>query len=44
MVQKGLLGHGAGHLILKLALRKDMSVRQAGLGLLAGEYWEELSR
>lgn len=42
MFARGLLGHGAGHLILKLAQRKGLSVREAGLGLLAGTYWEDL--
>jgi D-ornithine 4,5-aminomutase subunit alpha len=37
-----LLGHGAGHLILKLAQEKSISVREAGLALLEGRYWEEL--
>lgn len=40
---KGLLGHGAGKLILELAQQKSISVRQAGLGLLDGRYWEDLS-
>lgn len=42
MMDKGLLGHGAGHLILKLAQQKGLSIREAGLGLLDGRYWEEL--
>jgi D-ornithine 4,5-aminomutase subunit alpha len=42
MQDKGLLGHGAGKLILELAQQKGISVRQAGLGLLDGRYWEEL--
>ncbi len=43
MLDRGLLGHGAGHLILQLAQRQGLSVREAGLGLLAGKYWEELA-
>lgn len=42
MHQRGLLGHGAGHLLLELAKKKDVSVREAGTALLAGRYWEEL--
>jgi D-ornithine 4,5-aminomutase subunit alpha len=42
MLEKGVLGHGAGNLILKLAQKKGISVRQAGLGLIDGQYWEEL--
>lgn len=43
MLEKGLLGHGAGNLVLKLAQKKGISVRQAGLGLIDGNYWEELT-
>jgi D-ornithine 4,5-aminomutase subunit alpha len=40
--QDGLLGHGAGRLILELARAKDISVREAGLALLEGRWWEDL--
>lgn len=43
MLEKGLLGHGAGNLVLKLAKKKGISVREAGLGLIEGRYWEELT-
>ena len=42
MVQQGLLGHGAGHLILELAKNKGITVREAGEALLQGHYWQEL--
>jgi D-ornithine 4,5-aminomutase subunit alpha len=42
MLEKGLLAHGAGHLVLKLAERKGILVREAGLQLMAGEHWEDL--
>ena len=42
LTDKGLLQHGAGHLILQLAQRKDLTVREAGMGLLQGKYWEDL--
>ncbi len=42
MLEKGLLAHGAGHLVLKLAERKGISVREVGLQLMAGEHWEDL--
>ena len=38
--QRGLLGHGAGRLILELSRDKDISVREAGGALLEGRYWE----
>ena len=43
MQEKGLLGRGAGNLVLELAQKKSISVRQAGLGLIEGQYWEELT-
>jgi D-ornithine 4,5-aminomutase subunit alpha len=44
MSQRDLLGHGAGRLVLELAKTKQISVRDAGVALLAGEYWQELPR
>ncbi len=43
MLERGLLGHGAGRLVLELAQKKGIPVRQAGLGLIEGKYWEELA-
>ena len=42
--ERGLLGHGAGKLVLELAQAKRISVRAAGTALLAGQCWEELPR
>lgn len=42
MHARGLLGHGAGRLVLELAQAKGLSVREAGTALLAGHYWEAL--
>ncbi len=42
MMEKGLLGHGAGHLVLTLAQQKGMTIREAGNALLDGKYWEAL--
>jgi len=42
MGQRGLLGHGAGHLVLALAKKKGIPVREAGAALLAGRDWEAL--
>ena len=39
---QGLLGHGAGRLVLELARRKGLSVREAGTALLDRHHWEEL--
>jgi len=42
--KRGLLGHGAGRLILELAKAKGLPVRDAGIELSAGSYWEELPK
>lgn len=40
--ERDLLGHGAGNLILKLALKKGISVRKVGDALLRGQHWDEM--
>ena len=46
MQQRGLLGHGAGRLVLELAKSSGMSIRDAGEALLtgehSGEHWQAL--
>jgi len=42
MSQRQLLGHGAGRLVLELAKRFGVSVREAGTALLDGRYWDDL--
>lgn len=44
MQQRGLLGRGAGRVVLELAKRKGLSVREAGTALLDGRYWDDLDR
>jgi len=44
MHERQLLGHGAGRLVLELAQRTGLSVRNAGTALLDGRYWDELGR
>jgi D-ornithine 4,5-aminomutase subunit alpha len=38
-----LLGHGAGRLVLGLAQRRGIGVREAGAALLEGRFWDELA-
>jgi D-ornithine 4,5-aminomutase subunit alpha len=38
LAEKRVLGHGAGKLVLDLAARRKITVREAGLGLLRDEY------
>lgn len=42
--ERGLLGHGAGRLVLELARVRGISIREAADALGAGRYWEELTR
>lgn len=44
MDKRGLLGLGAGRLVLELAQAKGLAVREAGQALLQGSFWEELAR
>jgi len=44
MHARRLLGHGAGRLLLALATRTGLAVRDAGAALLSGRHWEELER
>ncbi|MDH3659590.1 MAG: ornithine aminomutase subunit alpha [Alphaproteobacteria bacterium] len=43
MSQRGLLGHGAGRLVLELSKAKGVTVREAAEALLAGQHWEDLA-
>jgi len=42
MLERGLLGHGAGKIILQLAKGKNITVREAGMGLMKDELWEDV--
>lgn len=44
LVERDLLGHGAGRFVLELAKAKEISVPEAGAALLEGRLWEELDR
>ncbi|HEX9260504.1 MAG TPA: D-ornithine 4,5-aminomutase subunit OraS [Acidimicrobiales bacterium] len=40
--ERRVLGHGAGALLLGLALAHGVSPREAALGLLEGRWWDEV--
>jgi len=40
-VERSLLGHGAGHVVYKLAKTKGLGVREAGVELAAGKLWDD---
>lgn len=38
---RGLMGHGVGHIVYRISKEKNISVRQAGLELIEGKHWDE---
>lgn len=40
-LERNLLGHGAGHIVYKLAHHKNIPIREAGLALANGNHWDE---
>jgi D-ornithine 4,5-aminomutase subunit alpha len=43
-VEHQLLGKGAGHIVWRLAQRKQMEIHKAGCELAEGRYWEEIKQ
>ncbi len=41
VIDRGLVGKGAGHVVYRLAKEKNLDIRQAGLKLIDGELWDE---
>jgi D-ornithine aminomutase S component len=41
VIDRGLMGKGAGHVVYKLAKSKNISVREAGVALADGKMWQE---
>jgi len=42
VIDRGLMGKGAGHVVYKLAKNKNISIREAGVALSEGKYWDEV--
>ena len=40
-MDRGLMGHGTGHVVYKVAQAKGISIREASAALARGEYWDE---
>ncbi len=40
-MERNLLAHGAGNVVLRLARAKEVDIRQAGLALSEGRLWDE---
>ena len=41
-IDRSLIGKGVGHLVYRAAKNNGVSIRQAGLGMLEGQYWDTL--
>ncbi|MGL6107147.1 ornithine aminomutase subunit alpha [Romboutsia sp.] len=44
VIDRGLMGKGAGHVVLKLAKEKNISTRDAGVMLVNGQCWDEVEK
>jgi D-ornithine 4,5-aminomutase subunit alpha len=42
VMNKGLMGKGAGNVVWRLSKKLGVSVREAGVGLAEGKYWDEV--
>lgn len=42
VMNKGLMGKGAGNVVWRLSKKLGVSVREAGLALAEGKYWDEV--
>ena len=42
VLDHGLIGKGAGHIVYKIAKEKDMDIREAGLQLAEGQLWDQI--
>lgn len=40
-LDRGLLPHGVGHIVYRMAKDNDLEIREAGLKLLDGELWDQ---
>jgi len=41
-LERNLLGHGAGNIVYKLSKNKNIPIREAGLALVDGKFWDEV--
>lgn len=43
LAERGVLGRGAGRVLLELAKAKGITLREAGAALRKGRYWDEVA-
>lgn len=41
VMDRGLMGKGAGHMVYRLAKESNMEIREVGLKLIDGQLWDE---
>ncbi|MDO5300876.1 MAG: ornithine aminomutase subunit alpha [Tissierellia bacterium] len=41
VLDRGLIGHGAGHIVYRIAKENNLDIRDAGLALVDGKYWDQ---
>lgn len=42
VIDRGLMGKGAGHVVYRASKLKNIPIREAGLGLIEGKYWDQV--
>ncbi len=40
-IDRDLIGKGVGHIVYRIAKEKNISLREAGLAMIEGEYWDD---
>lgn len=43
-IDRGLIGHGVGHVVYRISKEKGLDLRVAGLELIEGKHWEDAVR
>lgn len=41
-IDRGLIGKGAGNIVYRLAKKKNIDIREAGLKLVEGQMWDDV--
>ena len=41
VIDRGLMGKGAGNVVYRVAKEKNIDIREAGIALMEGKYWDD---
>lgn len=44
VINAELMGKGAGHIVYRIAKENNLPIRESGLALAAGQYWEQVNQ